>query len=101
MHMESFEARALPQFRSPQEEIAFLRAQVMEKESALKEAGIESTREAIADEAVRAYKQAAIEDVLHPSQQLSQKEQEQIVLRLAPETHDSKKAERVSAKSRF
>ena len=89
MHMESFEARALPQFRSPQEEIAFLRAQVMEKESALKEAGIESTREAIADEAVRAYKQAAIEDVLHPSQQLSQKEQEQIVLRLAPETHDS------------
>ncbi len=89
MHMESFEARALPQFRSPQEEIAFLRAQVLEKETALHEAGIEASREAIADEAVRAYKSAALEDVIHPSQRLTPKQQEQIVLRLSPEPHDA------------
>ena len=89
MRMESFEARALPQFRSPQEEIAFLRAQVLEKESALQEAGIETTREAVADQTLRAYKETAFDDVIHPSQQLSSAQQEQIVLRLSPEPHDA------------
>lgn len=87
--MESFEPKALPQFRSAEEEIAFLRAQVTEKEKALQEAGAGARREAIAEATLAAYKQTNIEDVIHSSNRVAQSEQEQIVLRLQPESHDT------------
>ena len=87
--MESFEVKHIPQFRSAEEEIAFLRAQVLEKEQALKDSGLEARKSAVAKETLDVYKSAQIEDVLHPSQVLSQTDQENIVLRLAPEPHDT------------
>ncbi len=87
--METFEPRSLPQFTSADEEIAFLRAQVTEKENALRAAGQEKSREQIADETIRAYKQVSTEDVLHPKVQMSSNDSEALVLRLKPETHDA------------
>lgn len=87
--MEAFEARPLPQFTSAEEEIAFLRAQVNEQEKALQASGQEKSREQIADETLRAYKQIPTEEVLHPKQQMPSKDAEQFVLRLKPEQHDA------------
>ena len=83
-----FQPVAMPQFKSPQEEIDFLRAQVAQKEQALVSSGMEVDREKIAQETLAAYKEKAVSEVLHPSQQMSEKEQTQVALRLAPETHD-------------
>ncbi len=87
--MESFEAKPIPQFRSAEEEIAFLRAQVTEQEKALQASGQEKSREQIADETIRAYKEIPADQVLHKSVQMPAKEQDQFVLRLKPEQHDA------------
>ncbi len=87
--MEMFEAKPLPQFRSADEEIAFLRAQVTEQEKALQASGQERSREEIAKETLRAYKEMPTEEVLHPVHQMPAKDAEQFVLRLKPETHDA------------
>ncbi len=87
--MESFEAKQLPQFKSADEEIAFLRAQVFEQEKALKASGQEKSREQIADETIRAYKAMETEKVLHKDQQIPVEQQHELVLRLKPEQHDA------------
>jgi hypothetical protein len=86
--MESFAPEALPKFKSPEEEIAFLRAQIAQKENTLTTAGVEARREDITSETLRAYQSLPIEKVLHPKAQLSENDHEQFVLRLSPETHD-------------
>ncbi len=86
--MESFTAERLPQFKSAEEEVAFLRAHVAEQQKQLSESGISKTSEQVADETVRAYKNLDTKDVLHSKQAMSPEEQGQIVLRLAPEAHD-------------
>lgn len=86
--MESFEAKSIPQFKSADEEIAFLRAHIADQEKA-KSAGDARTQEEIASETIRAYKALPTETVLEPAQQMSPVEQEQFVLRLKPEQHDA------------
>ena len=87
--MESFEPKAIPQFKSAEEEVAFLRAHLAEQEKLNNERGGTASRESIADETIRAYKTMPTEEVLHPSAQLSSTEHEQFVLRLSPEAHDA------------
>lgn len=87
--MESFEPHALPQFRSPEEEISFLRAQIAEKEQALMQNGQEVRPEAIASDLIQEYKSLPSEKVLHETHQMPDKEQEALVLRLTPEKHDA------------
>ena len=86
--MESFRPVQMPKFKSPQEEIDFLRAQVAQKENALAEAGLEVNREKIATDTLNAYKEKTPKEVLHSSVQMPPKEVEALALRLTPETHD-------------
>lgn len=86
--METFTPEKLPQFRSVEEEVAFLRAHLAEKEKAIADSGIEKKREDITSETIKAYKELPTAEVLHPTQEMSQGEQEALVLRLAPESHD-------------
>ena len=87
--MESFEAKMLPQFRSAEEEVAFLRAHIADQEKAMTSAGTPKTKEEIADETIRAYKNMDSGKVLHESQRVTPEEQEKFVLRLKPEPHDA------------
>ncbi len=86
--MEIFEPVAMPKFKSPEEEIAFLREQVSQKESQLVSAGMEANREKIAEQTLNAYKELPTKQVLHSKQQLPEKEKAALALRLSPETHD-------------
>ena len=86
--MESFEPIAMPKFKSPEEEIAFLRNEVAQKEKALTDAGKEANKEALAKETLSAYKEKTAKEVLHPTQRMPEKEQHALALRLTPETHD-------------
>ncbi len=86
--METFESRPMPQFKSPEEEVAFLREALAQKERSLAEQGVEASREKIASETIQAYREMPTETALHSSQQMSPAEQEGFVLRLRPEAHD-------------
>lgn len=74
-------------FKNLEEEVAFLREKVAEKEAA------EKSFEKNAKEAVSLYAALPNETVLHPSYELPKKEVEAIVLDLAPESHDGKMEE--------
>lgn len=76
-------------FENPQEEIAFLREQIAQKEQSLQESGFEKPREEISREVVDAYKQTDAKDMLHESMHQTPQEHEQLVLKLSPEEHDS------------
>src|SRR3989344_8242783 len=75
-------------FQTPEEELDFLRAEVERRERELKENNVESSRERLAQEEVRRYREAPAEAVLHESHHLPEAEAEGLALGLAPETHD-------------
>lgn len=87
---ETFKGTSVPakQFESPAEELAYLRAELAKKESELSSQGIEAPREALAKNLIDNYKQVPVEQVIHPDVQVSHADQEGIVLKLKPETHD-------------
>ena len=87
--MEAFQPQAIPQFKSAEEEVAFLRAHLEKQERALSLRGEDVSKEEVASETIKAYRQMDTKEVLAPKQQMSPKEQEQFVLRLAPEQHDT------------
>jgi len=82
------EASEDTRFSDPQEEIAYLRQQLSEKEKIAKEKGVEVPREDIAKEIVHTYKEEKTERVVHPDHQLNDEEVEGIALKLSPEEHD-------------
>ncbi len=87
--MEGSVFREVPNFKSPEEEIAFLREQLHHKDRAMAEIGVESQREKIAEQIVDVYKHVPQENVLAPELALPATEAESIALKLAPETHDT------------
>ena len=87
--MESFEPQSIPQFKSAEEEVAFLREHLARTEQALKNRGVEPSSEKLASDTIHAYKSLSTDAVLHSSQQMSQKETDGLVLRLKPEQHDA------------
>jgi len=92
--METF-ATHIPEqkFKTPEEELAYLRGQIAIKEKALLEKGESVSRENIARQTVSVYAEKKPADALHPEYQISKKEGDAIVLNLAPEAHDSKMEE--------
>jgi hypothetical protein len=87
--MEIFSPKEIPQFASHEEEIAYLRKELAEKESALVESGQEVNREKLAHTTIAEYK-ATLDGIPRPpSMQMLQKEERELVLRLKPETHDN------------
>ncbi|MBP9759867.1 MAG: DUF87 domain-containing protein [Candidatus Pacebacteria bacterium] len=76
-------------FKTPQEELEFLRAQIAEKERQLQEAGHVPEREALAHEAVQRYKEAPAHEVLHETHQMSASEIEAISFKLPSDDIDN------------
>lgn len=87
--MEGSVFREVPNFKSPEEEIAFLREQLTNKERALGEIGVESSREKIAEQIVDVYKHVPQDIALTPEMAVPATQAESIALQLAPETHDT------------
>ncbi len=76
------------QFKSPQEELAFLRARVLEKEKELDVAGSEFERDRIAKREVVEYAAEPAATVLHEAVIMPAHETVRHALRLEPEKHD-------------
>ncbi len=80
----------ISKFKTPEEELNFLRAQVEKKEQELQKLGhFENATENAVLDTISSYKNTSIEDVIHKDNQLSNKENEAIVLKLKPEMHDT------------
>jgi hypothetical protein len=86
--MESFGMKEATQFKTPQEELEYLRAQVKERERELEAHGEKPKLDAIIRERVEDYKKTPDEaihnDLLMPEDSLNR-----IVLNLLPEEHDA------------
>lgn len=91
--MEGFNLNNAPKFKTPEEEVAYLRAHIAERESDLRDAGHEVNTEALTHSVIGEYKKYKPEDVLHKSATLAPGEHESLVLHLRPETHDAKMEE--------
>lgn len=81
--------KQMPTFKTPEEELSYLRAHVAKKEADLIEKGqFEHANENAVQDVVGRYKNIPIEKVVHPSNRIEKQEQENIVLALKPESHD-------------
>ncbi len=91
--METFNLNNAPKFKTPQEELDFLRAHIAEREKALNNQGKEVNKELLAHDVINQYKKYEPADVLHKSVVMKEVHAEALVLRLKPETHDAKMEE--------
>ncbi len=80
-------------FATPEQELAFLRAQIQEKEKQLRERGEQPMVERVISEQVKTYKEQPVAAVLAPQHAMPTVEKGAIVLNLSPESHDDKIAE--------
>src|SRR3989339_1790159 len=94
--MEGFNLNNAPKFKSPQEELEFLRAHIAEKEQALAGQGLEVNKENLAHDVIHEYRKFEPEDVLHKRAVMNKSEVEGLALRLHPESHDAKMEEMLS-----
>src|SRR3989338_3215861 len=93
MEIEHQFAKHTPQFKNPEEELAFLRAKVAENEKEIASSGLEVNKEVITKDILNEYKKINTSDVLHKDNIIHPKDAEGIVLRLKPESHDTKMEE--------
>ncbi len=91
--MEGLALGSAPKFKTPEEEIAFLRARIAEREQQIEAAGQSASQEKIASDVIEAYKKADAKDILHEARVLPEHKVEELVLKLKPETHDRKMEE--------
>jgi hypothetical protein len=85
--MEKLQSNEIPVFRTPEEELQYLRAKVYEREGT---AETKKEQHASAQKTIEEYKQQSAGDVLHAKMQIPEKKLEKIVLNLSPEEHDKK-----------
>jgi len=82
--------KEMPKFKTPEEELNYLRAHVQAREEELKSSGqIENTHEQAAGHVLNEYKKIPVEEAVHRNNVISEKEAGNIVLALKPESHDS------------
>jgi len=91
--MENLNLANTPKFKTPQEELEFLRAHIAEREKAIGGQGQEVNKEQLAHDVINEYKKYEPEEVMHKSAIIKKDVVEGMVLRLKPETHDSKMEE--------
>lgn len=91
--MEGFNLNNAPKFKTPQEELDFLRAHIAEREKALNEQGKEFAKEQIASDIISGYRKYEPENVMHKDALIKKREVENIILKLKPEEHDGKMEE--------
>jgi hypothetical protein len=90
------EGAGTPQFESfktPQEELEYLRARVKEVEQSYESKQFVPSPEHVVTEAITTYAAQKPEHVLAPVMQMPHAEQQAVMLDLAPETHDEKIAD--------
>lgn len=81
--------KEMTQFKSPEEELSFLRAQVGKREKELQTIGhFEHKPNQAASDVLKEYKAIPKDDVLHKDNILDKKDGEDIILNLKPESHD-------------
>src|SRR3989344_1067205 len=87
--MEPSFFKEMPKFKTPEEELDYLRAHVAKREQELIKIGhFENAKENAAGEVVEAYRDVPAGQALYESILLDKKEKEGIVLALKPEAHD-------------
>ncbi len=79
--------------RTPEEELAYLRAEVARKEAELVARSENVDRERIVHEQIASYKTAPIEQVIHPAHAIPEAQVHEIALKLEPESDDATMAE--------
>jgi len=88
--MEGTFLKEMPVFKTPEEELSYLRAHVAKREQELVDNGhTENVPEKAVRSIVEEYKEVSASDVIHKDNLISKKETEGIVLKLKPETHDT------------
>jgi hypothetical protein len=88
--MEGSFLSEMPKFKTPEEELSYLRAHVAKREQELIDKGqLENAKENAVKEIIGEYKEKPLEEVVHRDNVISKKETEGIVLALKPETHDN------------
>lgn len=85
--------KEVPEFNTPEEELAYLREHVSRREKELYEKGYEAEKAKIAHEALRSYGDIPKAVALERAHMISDGEAQEIVLRLSPEPHDHKMEE--------
>lgn len=79
----------LPKFKTQEEELDYLRSQVASQEKILKEKGhFENAGEKATNKVITEYQKISLENIIHKDNQISKKENSEIVLKLKPESHD-------------
>ena len=87
--MEGTSLKEMPKFKTPKEELEYLRAHVAKREQELMDMGhFEHAGENAAKDVIMEYKEIPTEQVLHKDNIVSPKEAGGIVLKLKPESHD-------------
>ena len=82
--------KEMPKFKSPIEELEYLRAHVAKREQELiKEGQFEHAGDVAVKDVLETYKEISAKDAIHKDNLLTKKESENIVLKLKPETHDT------------
>jgi hypothetical protein len=82
--------KEMPKFKTPTEELNYLRAHVARREQELIDKGqFEHANENAVKEVIGAYKEVPAKEAVHRDNLLSKKESEGIVLKLKPEMHDT------------
>ncbi len=91
-------SRELPEqkFKTPEEELAYLREQIIRKEKDILEKNQTPLREEIIAKEIDNHAEKKSAEVLHKDHVLKQNEVKEIVLELTPEEHDSKMAELIN-----
>ena len=88
--MEPSFLKEMPKFKNPEEELAYLRAHVKEREEELIKIGqLENVKEEAIKDIVGEYKNIPVEQLVHKKNVIGGKEAGEIVLKLKPETHDN------------
>lgn len=87
--MEPSFLKEVPKFKTPEEELSFLREHIARREEELKHEGrLEHTEEKAISETIKSYAEKPLEEVMHPKNAIKPEETEAIVLKLKPEKHD-------------
>src|SRR3990167_6644224 len=81
--------KEMPKFKTPEEELNYLRAHVTKREEELIQIGhFENAKDNATRDVVGAYKNIPAEELLHSGNIINKKDAEGIVLALKPEPHD-------------
>ena len=88
--MEPSFFKEAPKFKTPEEELEYLRAHIAKREAELVRGGqVENAKDNAAKEVVEAYREVPAGEVVHSSNIINTKQVEGIVLALKPESHDA------------